>query len=61
MAQLSEGVVAIDYIKRGIEIMTKLLEGVGGGEACASVESVTSVELSNAYCALAEVYLTDSW
>ncbi|XP_064387108.1 uncharacterized protein LOC135335514 [Halichondria panicea] len=60
MAQLSEGVVAIDYIKRGIEIMTKLLEGVGGGEACASVESVTSVELSNAYCALAEVYLTDS-
>ncbi len=61
MAQLSEGVVAIDYIKRGIEIMTKLLECAGGGEACASVESVTSVELSNAYCALAEVYLTDSW
>ncbi len=60
MAQLSEGVVAIEYIKRGIEIMTKLLECEGGG-ACASVESVSSVELSNAYCALAEVYLTDSW
>ena len=47
--------------------MTRSLQpGCEGGGACASVmgdsgEEVTREDLSNAYCSLAEVYLTDSW
>ncbi len=58
MGQLSEGIVAIDYIKKGIDIMTKLM---GCETSGASEASVSCEELSTAYCALAEVYLTDCW
>ena len=64
MGQLSEGAVAIGYIQKGIEMMTKLLQSeCEAGGACASVmcDGVSHEELSSAYCSLAEVYLTDSW
>lgn len=47
--------------------MTRSLQAdCESGGACASVmgdsgEGVTREDLSNAYCSLAEVYLTDSW
>jgi len=57
MGQLAGGEVAIDYFKKGIEIMSDSIAQAG-----ASVEPSCSIEdLSNAYCSLAEVYLTDSW
>jgi len=63
LGQLTEGEEAVGYFTKGIEIMTAALHGAvveRGG--CASVGGeVTAEEVSTAYCALAEVYLTDSW
>lgn len=63
LGQMSSGVEAIGYFKRGIELMTKEC----GSHSCASaVESSGNgaslkMDISNAYCSMAEVYLTDLW
>ena len=58
LGQLTEGEEAVGYFTKGIEIMTAAVKGGG----CASVGGEVTVEdVSTAYCALAEVYLTDSW
>ena len=52
LGQLAHGEEAVRYLTKGIEILARS-EGAGEvGVAC---------ELSSAYCALAEVYLTDIW
>ena len=60
LGQLTQGKEAIGYLSKGIEIMTKEEgEGLEGGASVGVVDK--REELSNAYCALAEVYLTDTW
>ena len=65
LGQMTEGKEAVGYLMQGINVMTKALHArsaavEGGG--CGSVEGeVTAEVISTAYCALAEVYLTDSW
>lgn len=61
MGQLTSGEEAIGYLTKGIAIMEGGGDGGGKGEACTSGEDVTSEEISTAYCALAEIYLTDVW
>ena len=67
LGQLTHGQEAIGYFTKGIEIMTR--EGgvaCEGGEesmggACGGEGEDYNEQLSGAYCALAEVYLTDTW
>ena len=71
MGQLSSGEAAVGYLTRAIAIMEREMEERGreergreerGREAAAMMEGdVTNDEISAAYCALAEIYLTDSW
>lgn len=62
LGQLTGGLEAVAHITKGIEILKKDVEGPkekaseGTGE-----EGQNREELSAAYCALAEVYLTDAW
>ena len=62
LGQLTEGHVAVAHISKGIEVLTKEMEG-RVGVACGGSEEGGdgNVELSDAYCALAEIYLTDAW
>ena len=61
MGQLTSGEEAVGYLTRGIAIMEREVEE-RGREAAAMIEGeVTNDEISAAYCALAEIYLTDSW
>ena len=50
LGQISEGEEAVDYFKRGIELLKQ--EGTGESET-------HLLRLSNALCSLAELYLTD--
>ena len=61
LGQLTSGEEAIAHLTKGIEILTHQQEGVGkvGGASGGGAEE--QGDLSSAYCALAEVYLTDSW
>lgn len=58
LGQLTSGQQAVNYFSKGIEIMSRKLEGDGSAAVSASV---TREDVSSAYCAMAEVYLTDSW
>lgn len=69
LGQLAHGEQAVGYLTKGIEILTRskgagqvgvaCREGAGQvGRAC---EEGHQEQLSSAYCALAEVYLTDIW
>eukprot|EP00794_Sanderia_malayensis_P017636 gene17636-19390_t len=66
LGQMSAGSEAKAYYLKGIEIMKSCLETAcnGNNAAVASnaelARSVTLKDISNAYCALAEIYLTDS-
>ena len=60
MGQLTSGDEAVAYISKGIAIMEAGIEGKVS-EACASLDQLTLEDISNAYCALAEIYLTDLW
>ena len=61
MGQLSSGDEAVGYLIQGIAIMEREMKE-RGREAAAMMEGdVTNDEISAAYCALAEIYLTDSW
>ncbi|XP_076327475.1 uncharacterized protein LOC143234197 isoform X1 [Tachypleus tridentatus] len=68
LGQLSEGLQALDYYQRGIDLLSKTVEGLSENqsdhEAVAKVdqrnESISlKRELSNACCAMAEIYMTD--
>lgn len=69
LGQLTHGQEAIGYFTKGIEIMTRegdteASEGgeeVVGGTCGGGGEEDHKEQLSGAYCALAEVYLTDTW
>ena len=54
LGQMSSGDDAVRYLEKGTELMVKLHHD-------SSDQSVLSAEIASAYCALAEVYLTDSW
>ena len=62
LGQLSAGQEAVAHICKGIEILKKERE-VCGAVACGGQreEDLNLAELSDAYCALAEIYLTDAW
>ena len=60
LGQLTHGEEAIGHLTKGIELMTWEEEAGQEGGACAEVMDRRE-ELSSAYCALAEVYLTDTW
>lgn len=57
LGQMSSGDEAVQYMEKGLQLM--LQEHQGDGSSSGS--SVTSADIASAYCALAEVYLTDSW
>ncbi|XP_022240394.1 probable assembly chaperone of rpl4 isoform X2 [Limulus polyphemus] len=69
LGQLSEGLQALDYYQRGIDLLSKAVERLSEDqeldhEAVAKMdqsnESITlKRELSNACCAMAEIYMTD--
>ena len=54
LGQMSSGDEAVQYLQKGIELMVKVHDG-------GASKSMLSTEIASAYCALAEVYLTDSW
>lgn len=64
LGQMCSGDEAVAHIAKGVELMTRLY-GKKAGEAssssAASGEEVTAEKLSNGYCTLAEMYLTDCW
>ena len=51
------GEEAVTYLQKGIEIMTR----EQSKKKDLTNTSKSSVELSRAYCSLAEIYLTDEW
>jgi len=53
LGQLAEGTEAVTYYKQAIDIMNSLLTGDGENS------SVSSRDISNVYCSLAELYMTD--
>ena len=67
LGQLTVGMEAVAHITKGIEILKGVVDGGCDGEACggpregATAKDESREELSSAYCALAEVYLTDAW
>lgn len=80
LAQLSSGLEAVNFYKKGIELMLlefnkqQHLEEKHNGKACTSSRAnndeeeeqddfgrVTNLDLSTAYCSIAEIYLTDLW
>lgn len=66
LGQMSHGQEAISYLTKGIEVLTRGNGEESVGRACAVGGASGGVpddreQLSDAYCALAEVYLTDTW
>ena len=59
LGQLSEGEEAVKLLLKGIDIMSKQFHCEGPSSASSS--DVTALDMSIAYCSLAEVYLTDCW
>ncbi|KAK7009586.1 TPR repeat-containing protein [Biomphalaria glabrata] len=62
MGQLLEGSSAVECYQKGIEIMLKEKEEKETLEvaaACKNDRDVTNKDISSAYCAIAEIYLTD--
>jgi len=58
LGQLSEGEVAVKLLLKGIDIMEEQLQCQG---APSTSSDVTALDMSSAFCSLAEVYLTDCW
>lgn len=59
LGQLSEGEEAVKLLLKGIDIMGKQFHCEGSSSASSS--DVTALDMSTAYCSLAEIYLTDCW
>lgn len=60
LGQLSEGEGAVKLLFKGIDIMTKQFHHQGPSSS-SGLDEVTALDISTAYCSLAEVYLTDCW
>ena len=67
LGQMCSGDEAVTYITKGLELMAQLhasgeqtAAGASSGSAV-SGEEVSAEKLSNGYCTLAEMYLTDCW
>lgn len=58
LGQLTNGEQAVRYLTKGIAILTR---SGGVGQVGVACEEGHQEQLSSAYCALAEVYLTDIW
>lgn len=58
LAQLNEGKQSTEYYNKGIEILEKLFANKEELEKNEDVNSLKK-ELSNAYCSVAEIYMTD--
>lgn len=54
LGQLSEGTVAVEYYKTAVKIMTALVD-----QNTDNTTSVSNRDISNVYCSLAELYMTD--
>lgn len=67
LGQMCCGDEAVAYITKGLELMTQLYTsgakkaGEASGVSAASGEEVSAEKLSDGYCTLAEMYLTDCW
>jgi len=63
LGQLMEGAEAVQCYQKGIELMLKEKESKEAQEVMAACrgdnQSVTNQDISTAYCAIAEIYLTD--
>ncbi|XP_059179305.1 uncharacterized protein LOC131958345 isoform X2 [Physella acuta] len=62
MGQLMEGSNAVDCYKKGIEIMIQEKDKKAAEEAaavCADTRTASDKDIASAYCAIAEIYLTD--
>merc|ERR1711894_130799 len=56
LGQLSEGIVAVEYYNTAVNIMKALVDKNTGDD---NTTSVSNREISNVYCSLAEIYMTD--
>ncbi|KAG5270915.1 hypothetical protein AALO_G00173720 [Alosa alosa] len=70
LGQIHTGQEAIDYFRKGIEIMTSTLDtqqpsaaSAEGASACGEEDepAVSGKDLSVAFCSMAEIYFTDLW
>ncbi|XP_005096442.1 probable assembly chaperone of rpl4 [Aplysia californica] len=62
LGQLMEGATAVQCYQKGIELMIKEKESKEAEEvaaACSNDRSASEKDISSAYCAIAEIYLTD--
>ena len=61
LGQLSKGEEAVELLLKGIDIMAKQFHCQGTSTSSSASCDVTALDMSTAYCSLAEVYLTDCW
>ncbi|XP_046846352.1 probable assembly chaperone of rpl4 [Xenia sp. Carnegie-2017] len=64
LGELLEGQHAVEYLKKGVELMInekKCFEKEDTDNPCenSDIEKITDRDISNAFCSLAEIYLTD--
>ncbi|XP_041367293.1 probable assembly chaperone of rpl4 [Gigantopelta aegis] len=62
LGQLFEGVQAVECYQKGIQLMVKEKQEQQAQEisaACRGGDQVTDLDISNAYCAIGELYMTD--
>ena len=61
LGQLSEGQEAVKLLLKGVDIMAKQFHCQGTSASSSALCDITALDMSTAYCSLAEVYLTDCW
>lgn len=59
LGQLSEGQEAVKLLLKGVDIMAKQFHCQGTSASSSALCDITALDMSTAYCSLAEVYLTD--
>lgn len=66
MGQLHEGLESVQFFQKGVELMIKERDGKmkeDKGASCSSSDdqpSVSNLDISKAYCSIAEIFLTDA-
>ena len=64
LGQMSSGREAVDYFKRGVDLMLKADCPTAACSSSAKIsdkDAALATDVSNAYCSMAEIYLTDLW